>query len=42
MKKQSTLFPEDPVKIIAELDLKEAERLADQLKERVGASMRQD
>jgi DNA polymerase (family 10) len=32
MKKQSTLFPEDPVKIIAEVDLKEAQRLADQLK----------
>ena len=37
MKKQPTLFPEDQVKIIAELDLKQAERLADQLKERVAA-----
>ena len=32
MKKQSTLFPQDEFKILAELDLKEAERLADQLK----------
>jgi DNA polymerase (family X) len=32
MKKQFTLFPEDSVKILAELDLKEAERLADKLK----------
>ena len=32
MKKQSTLFPEDSVKVVAELDLKEAQRLADQLK----------
>ena len=37
MKKQSTLFPEDPAKIIAELDLREAERLADQLKAAVEA-----
>ena len=28
MKKQSTLFPENEVTVIAELDLKEAERLA--------------
>ncbi len=32
MKKQSTLFPQDAAKILAELDLKEAERLADQFK----------
>jgi DNA polymerase/3'-5' exonuclease PolX len=32
MKKQSTLFPENEVKVIAELDLKEAERLACQFK----------
>jgi DNA polymerase (family 10) len=37
MKKQSTLFPEDPAKILAELDLREAERLADQLKAAVEA-----
>ena len=37
MKKQSTLFPEDSAKILAELDLKEAERLADQLKAAVEA-----
>ena len=37
MKKQSTLFPEDPAKILAELDLREAERLADQLKTAVEA-----
>jgi hypothetical protein len=28
MKKQSTLFPQDVVKIIAELDLEEAQRIA--------------
>jgi DNA polymerase (family 10) len=32
MKKQVTLFPQDAVKIIAELDLKEAERIAAQIK----------
>ncbi len=32
MKKQSTLFPQDTVKIIAELDLKEAEKIAAQIK----------
>ena len=32
MKKQSTLFPENEVKVIAELDLKEAENLACQFK----------
>ena len=32
MKKQSTLFPEDPAKILAELDLREAENLACQFK----------
>ena len=32
MKKQSTLFPQDAAKILAELDFKEAERLADQFK----------
>ena len=37
MKKQSTLFPEDSVTILAELDLKEAERLAHQLKASVEA-----
>ena len=31
-KKQSTLFPESEVTVLAELDLKEAERLANQLK----------
>ena len=35
MKKQSTLFPQDAVKIIAELDLKEAERTAAQVKSTV-------
>jgi DNA polymerase (family 10) len=37
MKKQSTLFPENEVKVIAELDLKEAERLAHQFKAAVEA-----
>ena len=37
MKKQSTLFPENEVTVIAELDLKEAENLADQLKAAVEA-----
>jgi DNA polymerase/3'-5' exonuclease PolX len=37
MKKQSTLFPENEVTVIAELDLKEAERLAHQLKVAVEA-----
>ena len=32
MKKQVTLFPQDAVKIIAELDLEEAERIAAQIK----------
>ena len=32
MKKQVTLFPQDTVKIISELDLKEAERTADLVK----------
>ena len=32
MKKQSTLFPQDAVKIIAELDLKEAEKIAAPIK----------
>ena len=32
MKKQSTLFPQDAAKILAELDLKEAENIACQLK----------
>jgi DNA polymerase/3'-5' exonuclease PolX len=37
MKKQSTLFPEDSVKTLPELDLEEAERLAQQLKAAVEA-----
>jgi DNA polymerase (family X) len=36
MKKQSTLFPESEVTVIPELDLKEAERIAAQVKEAVG------
>jgi DNA polymerase/3'-5' exonuclease PolX len=32
MKKQSTLFPQDAVKIIDELDLKEAERIVSLVK----------
>jgi DNA polymerase/3'-5' exonuclease PolX len=32
MKKQSTLFPEPEVPILAELDLKDAEKIADQVK----------
>jgi DNA polymerase/3'-5' exonuclease PolX len=35
MKKQSTLFPEDEVPLLAELDLKEAEKIADQIKSTV-------
>jgi DNA polymerase (family 10) len=35
-KKQSTLFPESEVTVIPELDLKEAERIAAQVKEAVG------
>lgn len=37
MKKQSTLFPEKEVAIVAELDLNEAESLANQLKTTVSA-----
>ena len=37
MKKQATLFPQDAVKIIAELDLTEAERTAAQVKATVEA-----
>jgi DNA polymerase/3'-5' exonuclease PolX len=37
MKKQSTLFPEDEVPLLAELDLKEAEKIADQVKTAVCA-----
>ena len=37
MKKQSTLFPENKVTVIAELDLNEAESLANQLKTTVSA-----
>jgi DNA polymerase (family 10) len=37
MKKQSTLFPQDSAKIIAELDLKEAEKTAAQVKTTVEA-----
>ena len=37
MKKQSTLFPENKVAVIAELDLNEAESLANQLKTTVSA-----
>ncbi len=37
LKKQSTLFPEDEVPLLAELDLKEAERIADQIKTAVYA-----
>ena len=37
MKKQSTLFPEDEVPLLSELDLKEAERIADQIKTTVCA-----
>src|SRR4030043_408788 len=37
MKKQSTLFPEKEVAIVAELDLNEAESLANQLKNTVSA-----
>ncbi|MGA3110430.1 MAG: hypothetical protein ABSE15_00170 [Candidatus Bathyarchaeia archaeon] len=32
MKKQSTLFPENEVTVISELDLKEAEKIAAQVK----------
>jgi DNA polymerase/3'-5' exonuclease PolX len=35
MKKQSTLFPEDEVPLLAELDLKETEKIADQIKSKV-------
>jgi DNA polymerase/3'-5' exonuclease PolX len=34
--KQSTLFPHDEIPIIAELDLKEAEKIANQVKTSVG------
>jgi DNA polymerase/3'-5' exonuclease PolX len=37
MKKQSTLFPEDDAPVLAELDLKEAEKIADQIKSTVCA-----
>ena len=37
MKKQSTLFPQDAAKIIAELDLREAEKTAAQIKATVEA-----
>jgi DNA polymerase/3'-5' exonuclease PolX len=37
MKKQSTLFPQDAVKIVGELDLREAEKLAAQIKATVEA-----
>ena len=37
MKKQSTLFPQDAAKIIAELDLREAEKTATQVKTTVEA-----
>ena len=37
MKKQSTLFPQDAVKIVGELDLREAERLAAKIKATVEA-----
>jgi DNA polymerase/3'-5' exonuclease PolX len=35
MKKQSTLFPQDAIKIIAEMDLKDAQKIAAQVKETV-------
>ena len=37
MKKQSTLFPENEVTVTPELDLKEAERIAAQVKAAVGS-----
>ena len=37
MKKQSTLFPQDAVKIIGELDLREAEKTAAKVKATVEA-----
>ena len=37
MKKQATLFPQDSAKIIAELDLKEAQKTAAQVKATVEA-----
>ena len=37
MKKQSTLFPQDALKIVAELDLSEAETIAAKVKEAVVA-----
>ncbi len=40
MKKQATLFPQDAVKILAELDLEEAQRTAAVVKAACGGSMR--
>ena len=37
MKKQATLFPQDATKIVAELDLKDAEKTAAQVKATVEA-----
>jgi len=39
MKKQVTLFPQDAVKILAELDLEEAQRTAAIVKSSCGGSM---